>query len=160
MQQRSIAFAAMACARGALVAGLLVSHALAQSGGGYDLSWSTIDGGGGTSSDIGGIYSLAGTIGQPDAGSHGDVGDTYDLDGGFWAGVPVLLLGDCKIDGTINLFDVLEAIDIVLQRKTPTGDQTVVCDPNCDGLIDLFDVLLEIDALLGRIPQPLECPVP
>ena len=32
----------------------------AQSGGGYDLSWSTIDGGG--------LYSGSGTIGQPDAG--------------------------------------------------------------------------------------------
>ena len=31
----------------------------AQSGGGYDLSWHTIDGG---------VYGVSGTIGQPDAG--------------------------------------------------------------------------------------------
>ena len=43
------------------------SLALAQSGGGYDLSWSTVDGGGGTFSEGGG-YSLGGTVGQPDAG--------------------------------------------------------------------------------------------
>ena len=43
-----------------------VSPVQAQSGGGYDLSWSTIDGGGGMST--GGGYTLSGTIGQPDAG--------------------------------------------------------------------------------------------
>lgn len=59
----------------------LTSIALAQSGGGYDLAWSTVDGGGYTFSS-GGDYSLGGTIGQPDAGvlSGGD----YTLIGGFW----------------------------------------------------------------------------
>ena len=46
---------------------LLSSVTLAQSGGGYDLTWSTIDGGGATWSEGGG-YALGGTIGQPDAG--------------------------------------------------------------------------------------------
>ncbi len=61
----------------------LTSIALAQSGGGYDLTWSTVDGGGYTFSS-GGDYSLGGTIGQPDAGvlSGGD----YTLIGGFWGG--------------------------------------------------------------------------
>ena len=52
----------------------------AQSGGGYDLTWSTIDGGGGTSN--GGGYLLGGTIGQPDAGTMS--GGSYTLRGGFW----------------------------------------------------------------------------
>ncbi len=55
---------------------------LGQSGGDYDLSWSTIDGGGGTST--GGNYSLSGTIGQPDAGTM--AGGDYTLTGGFWGG--------------------------------------------------------------------------
>jgi len=54
----------------------------AQSGGGYDLTWSTIDGGGGVSS--GGAYSLGGTVGQPDAGAM--TGGAYTLVGGFWGG--------------------------------------------------------------------------
>ena len=54
--------------------------ALAQ-GGGYDLSWWTVDGGG-TTSGTGGVYALAGTIGQPDAGTLS--GGAYTLDGGFW----------------------------------------------------------------------------
>ncbi len=61
---------------------LLSTAALAQIGGGYDLTWSTVDGGGGTSS--GGAYTLHGTAGQPDAGALS--GGSYSLDGGFWQG--------------------------------------------------------------------------
>jgi hypothetical protein len=53
--------------------------ALAQSGGEYDLSWSTLDSGGGTSSNS--EYSLTGVIGQPDAGVL--AGGEYSLNGGF-----------------------------------------------------------------------------
>jgi hypothetical protein len=54
----------------------------AQTGGGYDLTWSTVGGGGGVSS--GGAYSLGGTIGQSDAGAM--TGGVYTLVGGFWGG--------------------------------------------------------------------------
>jgi uncharacterized membrane protein len=60
---------------------LLVSVALAQ--GDYDISWFTVDGGGGNS--IGGPYTLSGTAGQPDAGVLS--GGTYAVTGGFWVGV-------------------------------------------------------------------------
>ncbi len=63
---------------------LLASTAIsqAQSGGGYDLTWNTIDGGGGTAS--GGAYGLSGTVGQPDAGQIS--GGAYTLGSGFWGG--------------------------------------------------------------------------
>ena len=48
----------------------------------YSLDWSTIDGGGGTST--GGVYSVSGTIGQPDAGGPMTNGQ-YSLTGGFWS---------------------------------------------------------------------------
>lgn len=69
----------------ALVAGsvVLVSLAHAQTGGGYDLTWSSIDGGGYMFS-TGGGYSLGGTIGQADAGVLN--GGGYSLMGGFWGG--------------------------------------------------------------------------
>ena len=60
-----------------------VGYGYAQTGGGFDLSWSTIDAGGATSS-TGGTFNLGGTVGQPDAGTHS--GGTYSLQGGFWAG--------------------------------------------------------------------------
>jgi hypothetical protein len=62
---------------------VIASTALAQVGGGYDLSWSTIDGGGGSSNDGG--YTLTGTIGQADA-AQAIGGGTYTLSGGFWIG--------------------------------------------------------------------------
>ena len=46
----------------------------------YSIDWSTIDGGGGTST--GGVYSVSGTIGQPDAGTMS--GASYTVQGGFW----------------------------------------------------------------------------
>jgi hypothetical protein len=62
---------------------LAISTTLATSSSGYDLSWFTVDGGGGTVS--GGSYTLSGTAGQPDVGpalsSSG-----YTLIGGFWGG--------------------------------------------------------------------------
>jgi len=59
---------------------LLAIPTLAQTGGGFDLSWSTVDGGGGTSS--GGGYGVSGTIGQHDAGTYS--GGGYAVTGGFW----------------------------------------------------------------------------
>lgn len=68
-----------------LLAGLVLLSAgvSVQPGGGYDLSWNTVDGGGYTWSEGEG-YSLGGTIGQPDAGALS--GGAYMLGGGFWAG--------------------------------------------------------------------------
>ena len=66
----------------------IVSHTLAQGSGQYELSWYTIDGGGGRS--IGGPYELVGTIGQPDAAY--SAGDGLELLGGFWPGGPLCLV--------------------------------------------------------------------
>ena len=65
----------------------VIGPAFGQSGGDYDLSWSTI-GGSGVSS--GGAFALKATIGQIDAGvmSGGD----YEMFGGFLAGVPVCIV--------------------------------------------------------------------
>jgi len=62
---------------------VLPTLASAQSGGKFNLSWSTIDGGGGSST--GGRFSLSGTIGQPDAGVL--TGGNFKLEGGFWSGI-------------------------------------------------------------------------
>lgn len=61
--------------------GILAVTAFASTGGDYELSWWTVDGGGGTST--GGDYALSGTIGQPDAGEMS--GGDYAVSGGFWS---------------------------------------------------------------------------
>ena len=54
----------------------------------YNLSWWTVDNGGGSSSGNG--YTLSGTIGQPDAGTIASGGE-YTLAGGFWHGGVVVV---------------------------------------------------------------------
>lgn len=61
---------------------LLVLPVLAQIGGNYDLSWWTIDSGGGSSTGDG--YALSGSVGQPDAGQMS--GGPYTVTSGFWSG--------------------------------------------------------------------------
>src|SRR4051794_12417909 len=60
---------------------LFVLPALAQLGGGYDNSWSSLDGGGGTISLCPCGLSNVGSIGQPDAGTMS--GGSYTNRGGF-----------------------------------------------------------------------------
>ena len=62
---------------------LAASVVLAQSSGSYDLTWSTVDGGGGMFS-TGGSFSLGGTAGPPDTGLLS--GGTFTLAGSFWPG--------------------------------------------------------------------------
>jgi hypothetical protein len=68
---------------GLVVGLLLVGVVEAQIGGGYDLTWWTVDGGGGEV--VGGGYTLMGAAGQPDAGES-LTGGGYTLYGGFWIG--------------------------------------------------------------------------
>lgn len=72
----------------ALVAALAVlvsptSAAFAQTGGPYELTWTTVDVGGGALT--GGAYSLVSTIGQAEA-SPAASGGAYSLVGGVWGG--------------------------------------------------------------------------
>ena len=81
LRKNPIAVALLACALTALL--LAAPRVNSQSGGAYDLTWSTIEGGGATFA-TGGGYELGGTIGEADAGVMGS--GAYVLDGGFWSG--------------------------------------------------------------------------
>lgn len=80
----------------AIVVRVQAGSAVTLAGAGYDLSWFTIDSGGGAASSGG--YTLAGTAGQPEPGAALQ-GGGYVLIGGFWPGaaagyriyVPVVL---------------------------------------------------------------------
>lgn len=99
------------------------SDLTAQVGGPYDLSWFSVDGGGGTSS--GGPYSLSGTIGQPDAGGPLS-GGNYTLVGGFWSiisavqtpGAPLLSVTRNPLTGAVMVSWPLPA-DGWLLDETP-----------------------------------------
>ena len=79
---------------------LTLATVSAQTGGGYDLSWWSSEGGGVSQSSG---YTLAGSIGQPDA-SAPMTGGGYALTGGFWTGA-----GTGSIDAPENLIIYLPA---------------------------------------------------
>lgn len=69
--------------------------ASAQTGGGFELTWFTIDSGGHMSS-AGGGFMLSGTVGQPDAGA-ALIGAGFTLTGGFWGEAPTALTDLAKL---------------------------------------------------------------
>jgi hypothetical protein len=76
-----------------LVHGPLSNNASAgPSGSDFEITKSTIDGGGGTSE--GGGFTLTGTIGQHDASATTSSGGGFLLAGGFWARASDVLLSD------------------------------------------------------------------
>jgi hypothetical protein len=101
---------------------------------GYELSWYTIDGGGGQSS--GGQYVLTGTIGQPDAAY--SAGGNYELLGGFWPGGPLCI---------VNFYDFARLTDVWLESGTGlTGDI------DKDGDVDMEDLRRLADYWLACCP--------
>lgn len=113
----------------------LMGVACAQSGGGYDLSWWTIDNGGVTFA-TGGSFTMGGTIGQPDA-SNTLTGGTYSLTGGFWfAPACIATNGDVDGSGCVDDADLLA----VLFAFGATGLNPA--DVNCDSIVDDADLLI------------------
>jgi len=113
---------------------VLTSTAAAQ----YDLSWYTIDGGGGMFS-AGGAFEVSGTIGQFDAGVMS--GGIYELQGGFWPGAtaPAPCLGDLNGDGAVSLAD----LSILLANYgTVGGVDPEDGDLDGDDDVDLTDLSL------------------
>ena len=82
MKRRLMFTLALALLAAGLAAAWRAPAAGAQPAASYDLSWYTVDGGGGASASTGGGYTLTGTAGQPDAGTLSS--STYTLAGGFW----------------------------------------------------------------------------
>ena len=127
----------------------------------YDLTWHTIDGGGGTSTggDPGSEYTLTGTIGQPDAGlmTGGDPGDQLEITGGFWAGagrIPAPLcppdIAPSGGDGNVDVHDLLAVI-------SDWGICTAPCPPSCDADIN-GDCTVDVNDLLAVINGWGPCP--
>ncbi len=82
-------------------------HFAGQRADGYEITWSTVDGGG-TMVAAGGGYELSGTIGQSDAGM--SPCSAYMLTGGFWAFIATeqgeMFLGDLNCDGVVDVNDI------------------------------------------------------
>lgn len=125
----------------ALVAGA-ASAAHAQ----FSIPWSTVDGGGGTSS--GGGFTIKGTIGQPDAGK--SAGGTFTINGGFWSlGVDLGCPADVDDgsstgvrDGAVTIDDLLYYL-LIFENGSPAADldDDGSNPPNPDGGVTIDDLL-------------------
>lgn len=112
---------------------VLTAAAQAQSGGPYELSWHSIDGGGGTST--GGPFSLSGTIGQPDAGGP-LTGGAYSLIGGFWS--------------VVSAFQTPGAPLLTVKRDLQTGVVTVSWPAPAEGwILDQTPALAPVPASIA-----------
>ena len=106
-------------------AGLFVASAAVVGAQNYSIEWSTVDGGGGTST--GGVYAVSGTIGQPDAGPTMS-GGNYSVDGGFWGvmavvqtpGAPLLTITKSGANAVISW--PAPATGFVLQTNANVGN--------------------------------------
>ena len=105
----------------------------------FDMSWNTLDGGGGWS--YGDLFSMAGTVGQPDAGLMS--GGGFEMFGGFWKGVgpETACQADFDRDGFVTGID----FDLFVQAFE-AGDLSADFDQ--DGFVtgvdfDLFVLVFE-----------------
>ena len=109
-------------------------------GGEFDLSWFTVDGGGGKSG--GGGFVVRGTIGQPDAGTLS--GGGFELRGGF--GLPAAGCGSCPTDsdgsGDTEAFDLA----ILLGAWGPVTSASACLDADESGFIEAFDLAVLLGA--------------
>lgn len=110
------------------------------SGADFDLSWRTVDGGGGTSS--GGGFTVSGTIGQPDAGTL--IGGNFTLSGGFWQSTESGC-GNCPTDandsGTTDAADLAQ----LLGAWGPVAPGNCL-DSNGDNTINAADLAVLLGA--------------
>ena len=108
----------------------------------FDLSWHTVDGGGGTSS--GGDFVLRGTIGQPDAGDLS--GGDFVLRGGFWQLAASGGCGDCPTD--VNGNGQTEAFDLafLLCNWGPVSPDSACLDADDNSIIGAFDLAVVLGA--------------
>lgn len=113
---------------------------------GYDLTWSAVAGGGGTSAA--GTLVLSATIGQWSAGAMS--GDAFTLVGGFWSGgtvgAPPCAAADLDCDGTVGFGDLLR----LLSAWGACAD-CAACPADLDGgcTVGFEDLLLLLSAWTG-----------
>ena len=106
----------------------------------YDLSWHTVDNGGigGNSYSSGGVFQLAGTIGQPDAGVMS--AGAFELSGGFWPAATQTCAGDVNGDGEVDVTDLLD----VIAAWGACPPDSCPSDIDQDGDVDVSDLLAVI----------------
>lgn len=118
----------------------------------FDLSWHTIDGGGGASS--GGPYSISGTVGQADANSAAAPmsGGSFEIVGGFWTVALDICTcpGDMDANGLRNGRDIQQFVNCILAST----DGCSCADVDGSGSLTSGDITVFVGNLLSSAPCP------
>ncbi len=139
----------------AIIATTGVVAMTAKSGSDFDISWFSIDSGGGSSDRE--IWEVTGTMGQPDAGAPLS-GGPWTVTGGFSMeiaeGDGEFRRGDCNGDGMIDIADgIFILIQLFGQPLTPSFCEDA-CDINGDRMEDISDAIYLFNFLFVLGPQP------
>jgi hypothetical protein len=68
----------------------------------------------------------------------------------FYPAEPFASIGDVNSDGSINIQDVVLAVNFVLSRTAPTAVESGTADYNGDGSLNIQDVVLIVNKAMGR----------
>ena len=55
------------------------------------------------------------------------------------------MIGDINGDGTVNILDIVEVVNIVL-----SGNYQLTADVNSDGSLDILDIILIVTIIQGE----------
>jgi hypothetical protein len=123
-----------------------VPSSRAQTGEGFDLTWSTLDGGGGVVAGSG--FALSSGVGTYDAGV--SVGSGYELNGGFLSVATAEgggCVGDCSSDEQVTVDELVTMVNIALGTagiaQCPAGDSSG------EGLITVDEILTAVNNALN-----------
>jgi hypothetical protein len=128
---------------------------MAPTGATYDISWYSIDGGGGLS--MGGDFDLHGVIGQHDAGVMPLTGGTFSISGGYLAAAGGAICPADFTSGGGGGSDGLVGIDDFLGVLSGWGCMSA-CTADVNGPTGVPDGLVGIDDFLKVLANWGPCP--
>lgn len=109
----------------------------------FDITRSTIDGGG-VMRSAGGEFDLSATVGRPDAGVM--EGGEFILTGGFWFEEPP---GDCNSTGGVSLLDYDDFESCLAGPDAGVAEGCACFDMNASGTVDLLDFAVAQTSFTG-----------
>ena len=78
--------------------------------------------------------------------------DCIYTDDGFWGQYDedCSEIGDITYDGSINIFDIISLVSLILENSNPDYQTLVISDINSDGTLDVLDIIALVNIILNN----------
>ena len=76
-------------------------------------------------------------------------GDGFTIDDFSISGFPTGLMGDYNLDASVDIYDLLGIVDILIFDGEPTESQLFFCDLDGSGDLDVMDLVALSNLILG-----------